>query len=103
MICFCSLPKADSTVSAAVIGVPVARDSPVSTTASAAAAKSLIVAASCVPVWFARASSVASVLLAVAPVATPFSFALSAADIDPAAPVVAGSMLITGVELPVAT
>ena len=43
----------------------------------------------CVPVWLARFSRVASELLTVAPVATPFNLVLSAPLMNPATEVVA--------------
>jgi hypothetical protein len=69
----------------------------------ATVARPVIVPAACVPVWLARARSVASEEFAVAPDATPSTFALSLEDMEPAAEVVAAAMLTTGVVVPVAT
>ena len=59
--------------------------------ASSAVCRPVTVEIACSPVWLARARKFASVSLAVAPVAIPFNFVLSAADIEPGAEVEAAS------------
>ena len=65
-ICPCSFPNATSNVSDADITVEVAVDNPVKTVPLTVFAKSEIVFASCVPVWFALFFKLASVSFLVA-------------------------------------